>query len=147
MGFGSFYLFTSIKHRRTENKITLPESHQNQLKSFELEAKVKQIVSIEFCGLSTVRAMHTIPSMTLRKNWLNAEKSNWIFKMEDKLWLVSLIKGMHLLEEDLRRGGRGDNIERERGIKILNSNPGWSLKRPLLVSLIRWVGLVCGEVR
>ena len=44
--------------------------------------------------------------------------------MEDKLWLVSLIKGMHLLEEDLRRGGRGDNIEREREIKILNSNPG-----------------------
>ena len=46
--------------------------------------------------------------------------------MEDKLWLVSLIKGMHLLEEDLKRGGRGDNIERarERGIKILNSNPG-----------------------
>ena len=33
--------------------------------------------------------------------------------MEDKLWLVSLIKGMHLLEENLRRGGRGDNIERE----------------------------------
>ena len=34
--------------------------------------------------------------------------------MEDKLWLVSLIKGMHLLEENLRRGGRGDNIERDR---------------------------------
>ena len=34
--------------------------------------------------------------------------------MEDKLWLVSLIKGMHLLEEDLRRGGKGDNIERAR---------------------------------
>ena len=34
--------------------------------------------------------------------------------MEDKRRLVSLIKGMHLLEEDLRRGGKGDNIERER---------------------------------
>ena len=68
MGFGSFYLFTSIQHRRTENKITLPQNHQNQLKSFELEAGVKQIVPIEFCGLSTVRAMHTIPSMTRRKN-------------------------------------------------------------------------------
>ena len=34
--------------------------------------------------------------------------------MEDKRRLVSLIKGMHLLEEDLRRGGRGDNIERGR---------------------------------
>ena len=114
MGFGSFYLFTSIQHRRIENKITLPQNHQNQLKSFELEAGVKQIVPIEFCGLSTVRALHTIPSMTRRKNWLNAEKSNWIFKMEDKRRLVSLIKGMHLLEEDLKRGGKGDNIERER---------------------------------
>ena len=34
--------------------------------------------------------------------------------MEDKRRLVSLIKGMHLLEEDLKRGGRGDNIERGR---------------------------------
>ena len=34
--------------------------------------------------------------------------------MEDKRRLVSLIKGMHLLEEDLSRGGRGDNIERGR---------------------------------
>ena len=35
--------------------------------------------------------------------------------MEDKLWLVSLIKGMHLLEEDLRRGGREAITLRERG--------------------------------